>query len=520
MDDWPLQSLEDLLYMPPFHVEFDFNDLNEPNIPEMPEAYVDIRTPPPEVRSQVELSPAAAAFIAEHTTVVIDVPTTDECPICLDNYTAGVTCVQIKDIGSCKHRFCQSCVGALVSGHTNADLRCPSCRAVWIPSATAGTRPLGRNTHAQPGDQQNLSAAAQPFVPGQRVVIDLDAEDYNAEVQNFNQFTRDIEDVRARARNTGGLSRSQRRQEMQDETTRRRAAERETRRTTERESNRAQARARLSALAQRGLNRSRTSAPTPAEPAAQERTWIKTSAQQAGQLGAERSSTARSPVDMFQTRASSSTLTQHAPQAPTERPITPSNPFSLRISACQRPDLTPLPVESSAIPSIPGPAREPVVSSAGQVDQGIIERGVARSNQDVQREQALNTREKDLNVREKDLNVRETTLNTRQAALNAREKELNTRETTLNGRATTLNTREDNLNSQEARINKRLTNLLAKEKDVKAREERTDKVAQLAQKQREEMKKVVKRQKEEMDRAMRGDVMGDRHRGMPEMLGD
>jgi hypothetical protein len=516
MDDWPLQSLEDLLYMPPFHVEFDFNELNEPNIPEMPEAYVDIRTPPPEVRSQVELSPAAAAFIAEHTTIVIDVPTTDECPICLDNYTAGVTCIQIKDIGSCKHRFCQSCVGALVSGHTNADLRCPSCRAVWIPSATAGARPFGRNTHTQPGDHQNLSAAAQTFVPGQRVVIDLDAEDYNAEVQSFNQFTRDIEDVRARARNTGGLSRSQRRQEMQDETTRRRAAERETRRTTERESNRAQARARLSALAQRGLNRPRTPAPAPAEPAFQDRTWIKTSAQQAGQLGSERSSTARSPVDMFQPRASSRTLTQHAPQAPNERPTTPSNPFSLRISARsanQRLGLTPPPVESSAIPSTPGPARESVVSSAGRINQGIIERGVTRSNQDVQREQALNTREKDLNVRE-------TTLNTRQAALNAREKELNARETTLNSRATTLNTREDNLNSQEARINKRLTNLLAKEKDVKAREERTDKVAQLAQKQREEMKKVVKRQKEEMDRAMRGDVMGDRHRGMPEMLGD
>jgi hypothetical protein len=392
--------------------------------------------------SSIEPSPAAAAFIAKHTVTVTvtDAPSPDECPLCMENYGAGVVCLQIKNIGDCTHRFCKRCVSALVNEHSSADLRCPNCRAVWIPSATAGgiadmRAPTTTRVRALDGrlrDRGLLPPAARSLVPGGRVVIDLEAEedDYDRQVQNFNQAAREIEDVRARARGTQ-ISRSQRRQEMQDETTRRRAAGRDARLSQSRH---------RELLYLPRLPRRSTRRPTyPTQTQVVERPSV------GNILNFPILPTSRNP--------------RHGPIPPTE--------------------------EQAGMLSTPGPTTPlaPEVSLEIEETSANNRQFFASYNrsQDVQREQALNTRE---------------------IALNDREKELNDRDTTLNGHATSLGVREDYLKQQEARANKRLTNALAKEKAAKVREERAEKMVQLAQKQRVEMEKVIKRQRDEMNKEM------------------
>jgi hypothetical protein len=442
MADFPLLTLQELLYEPLF-------GFAEPNIPEMAEGpiYMDMTTPTSADGSSTEPSPAAAAFIAEHTVTVTDAPSSDECPICIDNYGAGIACLQIKNIGDCTQRFCKRCVSALVNENSSADLRCPNCRAVWIPSTTAGeivdmrasAVARVRALDGRLGDRGYLPPAARPFVPGGRVVIDLEAEeeDYDTQVQNFNQAAREIEDVRARARGTQ-MSRGQRRQEMQDETTRRRTAGRD------------------GCLSQ---NRHRE----PLYPSPLSRRWTRTPARPTQALVVERPSVGNNlncPI------LPTSTNPRHGP--------IPPNNEQASILSTPRPATPPAPDVSCEIEETPARNRQFFASY--------------NRNQDVQREQTLD--------------IREIALNDRAIALNDREKELNDRDMTLNGRATSLGVREDYLKQQEARVNKRLTNALAKEKAAKALEERAEKMVQLAQKQRGEMDKVIKRQREEMDKEM------------------
>jgi hypothetical protein len=412
-------------------------ELTQSNTPTMPARIS-------EEASQVALSPATVAFIDAHTTPVADQNLFDECPICFENYVEHGPCLQIKGLGGCTHRFCQSCVVRLLSWKMGEEKRCPICRTVWIAGVRASRRAGTSNRPTRSGDlqsqRQNLSVAAQPFVPSQSVLIDLerdsDRESYNTQVQNFNQAARAIEDVRARARSTQ-ISRSQRRQEMRDETARRRESARESRRIAEQERHRT-----------RQVNRAVVH-----------------------RLGRRRSSvTVPVASDVVPTPSESRHNPQQDQRLKNERPCHASDPFGLPIPSTStnlRPAFDSPRTSLAASSALTAPAPAPIAS---------------RISLDDQREKALAERE---------------------TALNDRDKVLIKRTTELNSRATAFNARDTELNDQKNRFNGRLVSLLQREKDVVAREERANAKARLAQEHRAEMEKLIKKQKEEMNTLMR-----------------
>ncbi|KAF2832533.1 hypothetical protein CC86DRAFT_425064 [Ophiobolus disseminans] len=201
------------------------------------------------------------AFIAAHTTVDTTLPVNDECPICLDNY-AHEDCLLITGITGCTHHIGQKCLEEMLRTRPAEEKRCPLCRTMWIAAGplvpVSGMRP--RFVHGGPlpssvGSFRSSAAAARPLqernpagdvsinnaISHMRMEMELfnsrpeirngsplapelinldsdsDSENYAAEVESFNALTRDIEDVRARARNTQ-ISRSQRRQALRDRT--------------------------------------------------------------------------------------------------------------------------------------------------------------------------------------------------------------------------------------------------------------------------------------------------------------
>jgi hypothetical protein len=419
MADHTLLTLQELLYEPLF-------DFTEPNIPEMAEGpiYIAMTTPTSAHGSSAQPSPAAAAFIAEHTVTVLDAPTSDECPVCMENYGPAATCLQIKNIGDCAHRFCKKCVSALVNEHSGADLRCPNCRAVWIPSATnVAIRAPARVSN-------RYSAAAQAFVPGGRVSIDLaEEDDYDAQVQSFNQAAREIEDVRARARGTQ-MSRGQRSQEMEGETTRRRAAERESRHL--------EARARI--------NEEKYDVPR----------------------------RFRLPHTLSRT-----------PAQPTQTPIIerPSVANNFNFPRPARSFGAPFTVPA-AVPSTPRAATPPRTPRADRERQVKDQHFTVLSNrsQDVQREQALNVREIELNDRVVTLNDRETMLNGRATSLGVHEDRLNQQEARNNKRLTNALAKEKAAKTREERV----------EKMVQLAQKQKDEMEKLIKRQREEMDRMMR----------------------------
>jgi hypothetical protein len=364
----------------------------EQNIPTMPTLLAEEKT------SRFSLSPTAVAFIADHTTTATDVSAIDECPICFETYSKNKPCVQIKGLGSCAHRFCRSCVSVLVSRKSNADIKCAICRTVWVAGARTsreGTSNIPNQSGPSQPQRQELPAATQPLVSGQPVIVDLsnETESYDTQVQNFHQAARAIEDVRARARNTQ-LSRSERRQEMREETARRRAAER-------------QGRLRSKAIASI-LGAS-----------------IPTSGNRAG-----------SP---------------RAPPTWAEQQATATMPFNLPMpatSADLRLDFGSPRINPAASSSIFLPASEP----ATRPRIAVASKASGISNDD-QRNQALTEREIALDGRDSVLIQRTTELNSRATALNTRDTELNDRENRLNELLTSVLQREKDVAAREELTN-------------------------------------------------------------------
>lgn len=190
--------------------------------------------------ARVARAQAADAFVANHTAPDDSVPLLEECPICLDNYRHE-TCVRITGIAGCNHRIGLTCLTELLRSHAELEKKCPLCRAVWIAGPIAVPRRRRRDnadlsatrgpdvvfvgplnpTHAAAAnaarsDPDNTARIADRIRVSQlhhrltdmpqRELINLDTsssdEDYDTQVQNFNDFTRDIENIRSRARNT------------------------------------------------------------------------------------------------------------------------------------------------------------------------------------------------------------------------------------------------------------------------------------------------------------------------------
>jgi hypothetical protein len=266
------------------------------------------------------------------------------------------------------------------------------------------------------------------------VVVDLGAEeeDYDTQVQNFNQAAREIEDVRARARGTQ-MSRGQRRQEMQDETTRRRTAGRDGR------------------LSQ---NRHRE----PLCPSPLSRRWTRTPARPTQALVVERPSVGNNlncPI------LPTSTNPRHGP--------IPPNNEQASILSTPRPATPPAPDVSREIEETPARNRQFFASY--------------NRNQDVQREQTLDIREIALNDREKELNDRDMTLNGRATSLGVREDYLKQQEARVNKRLTNTLAKEKAAKALEERA----------EKMVQLAQKQRGEMDKVIKRQREEMDKEMRR---------------------------
>jgi hypothetical protein len=86
------------------------------------------------------LDAAATAFLAEHTQPVQPDPATDQCCICLDNYS-NEPCVQIINRPGCNHRFGKRCLETLLRSTASTRKTCPLCRAHWLE--VFGTHEVG-----------------------------------------------------------------------------------------------------------------------------------------------------------------------------------------------------------------------------------------------------------------------------------------------------------------------------------------------------------------------------------------
>ncbi|CAO2650196.1 Nn.00g014880.m01.CDS01 [Neocucurbitaria sp. VM-36] len=196
---------------------------------------------------------AAVDFINNHTIIDDKVPLLSECPICLENYSKE-PCLHIIGIEGCNHQFGLNCLRAILRSHPNEEKKCPLCRTVWIPAAaplrrrstsrsrtfTALSSDINGNAESirigagvgrqstNPAGTRNILRGNMhndfglPYAQNQRntsiqnpilLDSDSDADDYETQLENYQSFSRDIESIRTRARNTQ-LSRSQRRREL------------------------------------------------------------------------------------------------------------------------------------------------------------------------------------------------------------------------------------------------------------------------------------------------------------------
>ncbi|CAE6994987.1 zf-RING-2 multi-domain protein [Pyrenophora teres f. teres] len=177
------------------------------------------------------MTATATAFISNNTVHDTTLSPTDECPICLDNYTEEL-CLRITGIVGCTHRVGANCLKEMLRGSPRTEKRCPLCRAVWIPRANRRMQLHSLNETTDANTSSRLPAlyrrrvdllaihARRPRprpdplhnpvipvrVPHAPMVIDSDSNSGNfaTEVQNFRDFARDVADIRDRAQNTRG----------------------------------------------------------------------------------------------------------------------------------------------------------------------------------------------------------------------------------------------------------------------------------------------------------------------------
>jgi hypothetical protein len=147
-------------------------------------------------RARQGANDAATKFVNEHTKIDIDPQHQEECPICLDSY-ALERCVQITGIPNCTHRIGFDCLIKVLRDRPTQEKRCPLCRAVWIPGPT--TAPNSNPAHSN--STETIESATRA-VRALTHSMSRGNDDYETHLRSFNRFTRDIQDIRARAGTT------------------------------------------------------------------------------------------------------------------------------------------------------------------------------------------------------------------------------------------------------------------------------------------------------------------------------
>ncbi|RAR11231.1 hypothetical protein DDE82_000704 [Stemphylium lycopersici] len=187
-----------------------------------------------------------------HTSPTAPHSDTNKCPICLDAYTTE-PCLHITGTAGCNHHIGATCLQEMLKNQPHAEKKCPLCRTTWIPAPVFHPRGqslgasrrmaemfhrldgIGADIAGNPGQASHIPdlheqtvagnagrAGINPSVEIQRattrprhgaertqhpIVIDSSSEgeleeDFTTQVRNFENLTRDIEDIRQRARNS------------------------------------------------------------------------------------------------------------------------------------------------------------------------------------------------------------------------------------------------------------------------------------------------------------------------------
>ncbi|KAF2249988.1 hypothetical protein BU26DRAFT_604263 [Trematosphaeria pertusa] len=160
---------------------------------------------------------AATAFIQTHTLIVpgTELSPFDECPVCLETYNLTAQsehACKIINIPNCEHVIGLSCLTAILTANGSTEKKCPLCRTVWIPSRVpAALMDMRRRLQALGAIPGGSSEGGRDAGPRHVINIESDSDsDEEVTLESYTQFSRDIADIRTRARNTQ-LSRRERR---------------------------------------------------------------------------------------------------------------------------------------------------------------------------------------------------------------------------------------------------------------------------------------------------------------------
>ncbi|KZM28569.1 zinc ion binding [Ascochyta rabiei] len=193
------------------------------------------------------LSAAARTFIEKHTEVDLEISRFDECPICLEAYaTSFEQSVRIREILGCSHVLGFNCLKQILRSGPQQGKKCPLCRTQWLaPTCKGGHLPaltptLGRSYNpfqtaylhaAQVAERQTPTTAASrrpgsaieaspitsanvrfPRSIPRRSLAEQAAEDeaFRTQLNSYNSFRHDIQNIRTRANGRRPLLRSPR----------------------------------------------------------------------------------------------------------------------------------------------------------------------------------------------------------------------------------------------------------------------------------------------------------------------
>ncbi|KAH3970233.1 hypothetical protein HBI38_157530 [Parastagonospora nodorum] len=488
--------------------------------PTMP-ASVSKPLPPAPRASDVALTAAATAFIGNHTAPDADVPKEDECPICLETYAdAPEPCLRVMGKAGCTCRIGLVCLGEMLSMSPEKEKKCPLCRALWIASTAPPPRTarpemvnpgtVGRSSRVadmprtSASHVSRLSATANPFLPRgitPTPVVNMSRDDAGDE--DYSELTRDIENVRARARGTQS-SRSQRRQEMRDLIAQRPAflLSPSVRRTASLAAPAPPRRAQdAGAGATSTPSGDRISSLASTHRRAQDAVAGASSTPSSGR----NASIAPPPPRRALDAGAGASSTPPAAERPTiaarrgsARPASIRPPIQLGPGALLLPPANLTPVPKSAAPAHPKTPAAPVRPSRAEEQKKEYQ---ARSRE-------LDTREKELNNRENALEFRDYRLDTREDAAKSQEKANKKRKASLDALESSLNKRTKVLDEREVKVAEKLKMSKEHREEMKRvsesqKDEMTVRMEVQMERQITEMKHIMERQKGEMKNMIR-----------------
>ncbi|XPS72789.1 hypothetical protein M3J07_004936 [Ascochyta lentis] len=181
------------------------------------------------------LGAAARTFIDKHTELDLEISPLDECPICLEAYTSTTEqSIRIRGIAGCSHVLGLNCLKRILGSNAQQGMKCPLCRTQWLAPTSRESRmsamiralEQSRN-HLQAGhlqvnpeverQTQSTAASLRPSLTGDvstttpastpnsrftspHALAEAPGDEaFDAQLNDYNDFRRDVRNIRTRA---------------------------------------------------------------------------------------------------------------------------------------------------------------------------------------------------------------------------------------------------------------------------------------------------------------------------------